>query len=434
MDKKINYFDLFKVKKYSDGGNVVGQQAIPTEKLKNYRKADLERAGINSKNGTWERQPDGDPKAVIDSLKIGGDPTSTSVAGGLAAQALGLDMSQMKKIAEAGGGSVNTQIAVGAGAHALNMGMQALGGLTTGDKNFSPQSEQIDNAVNAATSKLMASGNPYLMAAGAIGTTVNELTKMGGQTTPGFEVEISSSGYGNLGKMEDSSSRGFFTGPTASDKRQLDKRNEQAAMSLAAANVADDTKFEQEARMNSVQNTIQNNAWALDGGVSTDLLAAKHGAKLVYVDDSKILAKSLVQDLILPIAKNGAKLKQIETSEEENVIPTGTLHKNKHNLDLEEITKKGIPVIQNINDSVETFEEIKEHEKDIVQSAEIESLEIIFNKELTDFIEERMKDISNKEVCKEVGMRLCKEILFNTKDKSDLIETLEQKELNNDKV
>jgi len=49
----------------------------------------------------------------------------------------------------------------------------------------------------------------------------------------------------------------------------------------------------------------------------------------------------------------------VEVSSEPNVIPEGDYHKNKHDLDLDNITKKGIPVIQVPDDSVETFTEIK---------------------------------------------------------------------------
>jgi hypothetical protein len=78
-----------------------------------------------------------------------------------------------------------------------------------GDKNFGAQSEAIDGAVHAASGALMKSGNPYLMAAGAALEGANFLTKAGGQTVQGFDVDIASSGYGNLGHMESSSSRDF---------------------------------------------------------------------------------------------------------------------------------------------------------------------------------------------------------------------------------
>jgi hypothetical protein len=43
-------------------------------------------------------------------------------------------------------------------------------------------------------------------------------------------------------------------------------------MAMTAANIANDQKFEQEARMNSIQNVITNNQIALAGGLETSLL------------------------------------------------------------------------------------------------------------------------------------------------------------------
>lgn len=128
----------------------------------------------------------------------------------------------------------------------------------------------------------------------------------------------------------------------------------------------------------------------------------------------------------VPKHKNGAQLKDIETSEEVSVIPEGALHAHKHNLEgLEgKITTKGIPVIQNVDDSVETFAEVKQHGGDLLQSAEIEREEVIFSRELTDFIEEKRKEwhkTGSNEVLEEVGKRVTKELLFNTDDNAGLI-------------
>lgn len=133
---------------------------------------------------------------------------------------------------------------------------------------------------------------------------------------------------------------------------------------------------------------------------------------------------------IIQYAQNGAALKGIELSEEQSVIPEGALHKNKHHLDLEGITKKGIPVIQNVDDSVETLAEIKQHGGDLQQSAEIEASEVIFSKELTDFIEEKRKEwheTGSNDILEEVGKRVTKELLENTKDETGLIESMEER-------
>lgn len=162
---------------------------------------------------------------------------------------------------------------------AISTGVQLIDNLTMGDKNFGAQSEAIDNAVHAASGALMKSGNPYAMAAGAALEGANFLTKAGGQTVQGFDVDINSSGYGQMGHMESSSSRDFgamigLGGIFGQGKlkEKLAKRNEQAKMAMNAANIANEQSFEQEARANSIQNTIMNNSIALAGGLSTSLL------------------------------------------------------------------------------------------------------------------------------------------------------------------
>ncbi len=157
-------------------------------------------------------------------------------------------------------------------------GMKAVDNLAMGDKNFGAQSEAIDGAVHGVSSALMKSGDPYAMAAGAILEGANFLTKAGGQTVQGFDVDINSSGYGDMGHMASSSSRDFgaMIGlgglNQKSMQRKLAKRNLQAQMAMNAANIADEQMFEQEARANSIQNTIMNNNIALAGGLETNLL------------------------------------------------------------------------------------------------------------------------------------------------------------------
>ena len=166
---------------------------------------------------------------------------------------------------------------------AVHGATQVLDKTLMGDKNFGSQSQAIDGAVHMASSALMQSGNPYAMIAGAALEGANFLTKAGGQTVQGFDVDIASSGYGDMGHMESSSSRDFsaalgplgaiFTGVNKNKiQAKLAKRNQQALMAMSAANIADEQSFEQEARANSIQNTIMNNNIALAGGLSTSLL------------------------------------------------------------------------------------------------------------------------------------------------------------------
>lgn len=355
----------------------------------------------------------------------------------------------------------------------INAGVGALNyvdNMLMGNKNFGAQSEAIDSAVHATSKALINSGNPYAMAVGAGLEVANFATKATGQTVQGFDVNINNSGYdSNLGHRESKSNRDFLgalgLGGLFDSKieKQLIDRNTQAQMALKAANISDDIQFEQEARMNSVTDIIKQNEIALAGGVDTSVLVAKKGAKIdklkVFLknrkETEKVTPKNIYlkittdqlsgdtpitiqgkEYLIVPIeeakasdskiikAKNGAKLKNIEVSEQQSIIPEGTLHKNKHHLDVDGITKKGIPVITVDDDSAETLEDIKEQEDTIVQHAEIESQEVIYNKELTDYVEDALKDWENSkkdDILIEVGKRICKELLFNTEDPDNLI-------------
>ena len=104
-----------------------------------------------------------------------------------------------------------------------------------------------------------------------------------------------------------------------------------------------------------------------------------------------------------------------------NVIPEGALHARKNNMEGagEDFTTKGIPVVDNQGE----------------QQAEIEKNEVIFTKELTDFIENNLKkfnsdETSNSEkdeIAIKVGKRLVKELLTNTDDRTGLISEVEQK-------
>ena len=101
-----------------------------------------------------------------------------------------------------------------------------------------------------------------------------------------------------------------------------------------------------------------------------------------------------------------------------NVIPEGALHARKNNMEGagEDFTAKGIPVVDNKGE----------------QQAEIEKEEVIFTKDLTEFIEENMKKYneegSNKdEIAIKVGKRLTKELLTNTDDRTGLIDKVQEK-------
>lgn len=117
---------------------------------------------------------------------------------------------------------------------------------------------------------------------------------------------------------------------------------------------------------------------------------------------------SLVDPLNVPEFQNGGSI---------NVIPDGALHARKHNMNLDGITEKGIPVVSE-----------KDNGK-IEQQAEIEKEEVIFRLEVTQKLEELEKkyyseEASQKEKDKyalEAGKLITEELLHNTKDNAGLL-------------
>lgn len=324
-----------------------------------------------------------------------------------------------------------------------DVGVKALDTLDNnlmGDKNFGAQSAAIDAAVNGASDALIKSGNPYAMAAGVGLKGVNFLTKAGGQTVEGYDVNIDNSGYGNLAHQDASSSRDFAAAiglggfNLAKQDAKLARRNEKAQMALKAANISDNIKFEQEARMNSVDDVLRQNSIALAGGLDSSLLAAKKGSKLMQKKPIRIVNlddfptyKILHCGGHIPYAQNGARLQQIEVSEQPSVIPGGDLHKNKHADFGIDVTEKGIPVITVADDSAETLQEIQKQADTVVQHAEVEKEEVILNKSLTDFVEDLRKkwhetNEQDDSICLEAGMHLAKELIENTEDNTTVTE------------
>lgn len=114
---------------------------------------------------------------------------------------------------------------------------------------------------------------------------------------------------------------------------------------------------------------------------------------------------------------SGESVDYLKNGGQMNVIPEGALHAHKNHMEGagEDFTAKGIPVVDNNGE----------------QQAEIEREEVIFTKDLTDFLEENMKkyneENSNKdEIAIKVGKRLTKELLTNIDDRTGLIDKVQE--------
>lgn len=116
--------------------------------------------------------------------------------------------------------------------------------------------------------------------------------------------------------------------------------------------------------------------------------------------------------------KNGASIKRIarkfQSGGKVNVIPDGALHARRNEFDDENITNKGIPVV--------TYEDGA-----VMQHAEIERDELILNLDVTTKLEELNKKYKegDEKALIEAGKLLTYEILENTEDNTNLINTVE---------
>lgn len=141
----------------------------------------------------------------------------------------------------------------------------------------------------------------------------------------------------------------------------------------------------------------------LNGGYR-DITFSKKGGILDSFKDKLDRARIIIE------TKKTIIIEPVEEKEEtKNVIPEGALHANLHHMDLDNVTKKGVPVIDNEGD----------------QQAEIERDEIIFRLEVTKLIEEFKKDGSDEAAIK-AGKLLTEEILYNTEDRTGLLEKFKQ--------
>lgn len=295
----------------------------------------------------------------------------------------------------------------------------ALGFMGDNDKDI--------NSLDATTKKmrgmiedgLVSSGNPWLMAAGVMSKglgklgmfgdassglgTANDIANTLGSFIPGVgwlskktkelqqnQEVMASSGFGGLKNDVTNAAKnagGRFLFGVGKANSMIGKAE---ANQIAAANVLDTNKL----ALNSSSNPLFSNRsqMLLSGGYNT--MSAKNGAKLYNLQEAKRILSNRLQSF-----KQGGAV---------NVIPDGALHKNRHHLEdidekFEDVTTKGIPVITEAKNG------------DIIQQAEVEKEEIIFNLEVTKKLEELMEK-GTDEAAIEAGKLLTEEILRNTID------------------
>lgn len=139
------------------------------------------------------------------------------------------------------------------------------------------------------------------------------------------------------------------------------------------------------------------------------ITVGRKGAKLMSIEEVRavIMARQAIKEEAQKLQNGGV------IGIDSNVLPEGALHARKNNLaelnpDLEDATKKGIPVM------AAEGGEIKD------QVAEIEHSEIIFRLDVTKRLEELRKD-GSEEAMIEAGKLIADELIENTQDNVGMI-------------
>lgn len=211
----------------------------------------------------------------------------------------------------------------------------------------------------------------------------------------------------NTGFIDDAGAKankkyGYFSkGALGTANQQIYDANAKASL---LKDISQKSQFQHEFG-NATQNiNTVNYQKKLQGYQPTYLHAGKKGMKIEKEEEF------IIPDIsdFKPIIATEEQVSKFKEGGSFNVIPDGALHARKHHMeDAEDLTKKGIPVV----------------DKDGKQQAEIERDEIIFRKEVTNQIEEAMKDGSDEKAI-EIGKLLVKEIFHNTQDNTGLIEEI----------
>ena len=311
-------------------------------------------------------------------------------------------------------GSLNKELIKGSG---LSIGSAANGVLSVADR-FIPQAEDKASKITSGVFNGLSTVASFVPGIGTLasvalkglgslfgagvksvkGNTANELVDTSSSYTG--EDALASKKFGLLGLRGAKKYAGLVT------QRQYNRD--------LAANVLqegkDDLLAANNVQQQQMKDTLSKNG---DDWMYTNTLSAKNGAKIKEVKrlsslyNKRLISKEPLKEGTTVEFKNGGSI---------NVIPEGALHARKNNLteinpELEGITKKGIPVIS------------KEEGGEMIQHAEIERSEIIFNLETTKKLESlreqynKSEDKSEKDnLAIEAGKLLAQQIMENTID------------------
>ena len=264
--------------------------------------------------------------------------------------------------------------------------------------------DSVDDVANSAA-KIATKFGPwgYVAAAGIKG--LNLATKAFGEKVEGFDGGTGSSGFRDF-TMQSKQFRGFNPfGASKSSKNYQEQIAKQKERFAAAKSIVEQQKQQNQARKQSLGNQNISTQQQLNGGLDYSSVLAKEGGQL-----NNLIERVEELDVVELFVQNLQKITALKNGG--SVIPSGALHKNKHNLEIVEldgkITEKGIPVI-----SIEEGGEI-------IQHAEIERDEVILEITLSKKLEKLYYDGSD-EAATEAGRLLANELMESTTDNTGLI-------------
>lgn len=233
----------------------------------------------------------------------------------------------------------------------------------------------------------------------------------GDRTRDDFDIsdearELASEGYtASLKDMEAAESM--------SNKRLFKKQARQANsyisdMKDTERTLADLNRVNTQRKQSDYYQDLQNqNINRYAGQNYLNFTMGRNGMKLMSIEEARrIVALRKASEESPEKLQNGGNIPGIDT----NLIPDGARHKNLNHLDelnseLKDVTKKGIPVTESTDNQ---------------QVAEIEVGEIIFRLEVTEQLEQLMKD-GSEEAMIEAGKIIASELIDNTQDNTGQI-------------
>lgn len=208
----------------------------------------------------------------------------------------------------------------------------------------------------------------------------------------------------------------FSSGARHKANNKVDSANNKMNLMTTISN---DAKTQFELANNTADTNNMRYQMQLQGGYNPWTRTGRNGFKIEQINKSRQIANKLRdKETEANIAKHkeggtffiptnwqpSEQLQKFQNGGSVNIIPEGALHARKHHMEnADNLTKKGIPVVDN----------------DGNQQAEIERNEIIFRKEVTDRIEQLAKE-GTDEAAIECGKLLTHEIIENTDDKTGL--------------